>query len=55
MIDLLKIGLYPEGVHATILVRSFQVDHFFEKVGPFSWTTGSVLLDTWLYEAGIYS
>jgi hypothetical protein len=45
MIDLLKIGLYPNGVHKTILVRSFQVDHFFERVGLF-------FMDNRLYFAG---
>jgi hypothetical protein len=56
MIDLLKIDLYPpHGVRKTILPGSFQVDHFFGRVALFSRTTGSILLDSWLYWTGIYT
>jgi hypothetical protein len=30
------------------------VDHFFGRVDLFSWTTGSILLDSWIFGTGIY-
>jgi hypothetical protein len=53
--DLLKIGLCPQGAHKPILLRSIQMGLSSERADLFLRAAGPILMDSWIYETGIYN